>query len=64
MNSDHCIIDILNSRLLCTRCEGTMPLTLPVSVQEFSALSRDFIQQHAACPASSPPSSGDSPAGD
>ena len=48
----HCVVDLKAQPLqfVCTRCGGTAPFPLPLSIQQMKALTDQFMVQHKQCP--------------
>ena len=53
INTDHCTFDFKASKLVCSHCGAAEPVTFPLSVEGFAALSDEFVGRHRFCTAAS-----------
>jgi hypothetical protein len=50
--TDHVVIDIKRGAVcICLRCKAEEPITLPCSVEEYTARVAAFVARHAQCEA-------------
>lgn len=59
MKTDHIVFDITgkdprSKHFLCLHCGHRDPLSMPISITQFSLLTRDFIKKHRRCPKPKP----------